>query len=418
MRAPKVSIGLPVHNGENYLADAVTSILGQTFGDFELVISDNASTDGTAELVRSFATRDARVRYSRNETNIGAAANYRKVFHAAAGRYFKWAAHDDVCHPDFLTRCIDVLDSTPDAVVAFPRVAAIGPTGAFVRDHDPVQGLDDPDPVRRFARALAIGDETFVIWGLMRRDVLAQTTLLGSHVGHDRTLLSQLSLRGRLVEVPDVLLSQREHPDRSVHRYDWRRPREALAWYDSAVRPQRVSPTWRLAAEHARGILCADLTFAERARCAHEVLRWSGVHEVELWTDVVVRSRTVPVLGWLLDRLDPVGGTVNRIVPEHGRFVLVDDDTMQVEVFGRRRAVRYIERDGMSWGPPENDAQAIAELERHRDCGAHAIVFCAQTWWYLDHYRELRRHLDARYPLAASNRWYRIYDLRRPATMG
>ena len=411
MSTPTVSIGLPVHNGENYLEHAVASILGQSFSDFELLISDNASTDGTEHLARSFAVSDHRVRYSRNATNVGAAPNYRKVFEAATGKYFKWAAHDDVCHRDFLARCVEVLDSTPEAIVAFPRSAAIGSGGEFLRDHERVVGLDDLDPVRRFARALAIGPEIFAIWGLMRRDVLAQTRLLGSYVGHDRPLLSELSLRGRLVEVPEVLFYQREHPDRSVHRHDWRRPREALAWYDPVVRSDVACPTWRLLFEHARGIHRTSVGLGTRVRCLRELWRWSRAHGVELWTDLVVRSRSIPAVGRLLEGIDPVGGVVNRIVPDGARFVFVADDTTEIEVFGRRQAVPLVERDGMYWGPPADDVEAVAELETQRARGADFIVFTAPTFWYLDHYRGLLRHLEECYDLVTSNDRYRVFDL-------
>ena len=99
---PRVSIGLPVYNGELFLENALDSILSQTYSDFELIISDNASDDKTEEICRSYAARDKRVRYSRNAHNLGAAPNYNRVYHLARGRYFKWASHDDVLAPEFL----------------------------------------------------------------------------------------------------------------------------------------------------------------------------------------------------------------------------------------------------------------------------------------------------------------------------
>ena len=99
---PRVSIGLPVYNGENFLEFALDSILGQTFQDFELIISDNASTDATESICRRYAAKDSRIRYYRNPNNQGAAQNYNRVFALARGEYFKWAAHDDVCKPNYL----------------------------------------------------------------------------------------------------------------------------------------------------------------------------------------------------------------------------------------------------------------------------------------------------------------------------
>ena len=84
---PRVSIGMPVYNGENYLAQALDSLLAQTFTDFEIVICGNASTDGTEALCREYAERDARIVYRRNESNVGAAANFNKVFGGSLSRW-------------------------------------------------------------------------------------------------------------------------------------------------------------------------------------------------------------------------------------------------------------------------------------------------------------------------------------------
>jgi glycosyltransferase involved in cell wall biosynthesis len=116
---PRVSIGLPVYNGERFLKDALDSILSQTYRDFELIISDNASSDHTEEICRRYAARDERVRYYRYDNNVGAARNFNRVFQLSRGEYFKWAAHDDICSPGFLQRCVKILDSDTAVVVCF-----------------------------------------------------------------------------------------------------------------------------------------------------------------------------------------------------------------------------------------------------------------------------------------------------------
>src|SRR5436853_274761 len=113
MRDPKVSIGLPVFNGETYLAGALNSFLSQDYEDFELIISDNASTDQTAAICKEHAAKDNRIRYYRNETNIGASPNYNRVFQLARGEFFKWGAHDDECHPTLLRRCLEIFRDGP-----------------------------------------------------------------------------------------------------------------------------------------------------------------------------------------------------------------------------------------------------------------------------------------------------------------
>ena len=105
---PRVSIGLPVYNGERYLRESIDSILAQTFQDFELVVCDNASTDETARICEEYAERDPRVRYFRNARNIGGINNANLTFERSRGDLFRWAAHDDVCAPVLLERCVQV----------------------------------------------------------------------------------------------------------------------------------------------------------------------------------------------------------------------------------------------------------------------------------------------------------------------
>src|SRR3989442_255266 len=135
-RRPRVSVGMPVYNGERYLAEAVDSLLAQTYEDFELIICDNASTDRTGEIARSYAARDTRVRYARNEKNLGAGGNFRRAVALASGEYFRWAASDDVCAPQSLARCVEVLDQEPAAVLAYPSTR-------FIDEHGRVTGRSE-----------------------------------------------------------------------------------------------------------------------------------------------------------------------------------------------------------------------------------------------------------------------------------
>src|SRR5262245_47700567 len=103
---PKLSICLPVYNGRRFLAAAVESILSQSFSDFELIIVDNASSDTTEEIARRFAAQDVRVRYFRNEKNLGAAPNFNRAFELARAPLVRWASHDDLWTPDAMKLCV------------------------------------------------------------------------------------------------------------------------------------------------------------------------------------------------------------------------------------------------------------------------------------------------------------------------
>jgi glycosyltransferase involved in cell wall biosynthesis len=118
---PLVSIGLPVYNGQRFLAQALDSLLGQTLGDLEIVISDNGSTDRTAEICSRYAARDARIRYIRQESNRGAVWNFNFVALQARGQYFRWASANDFCDPRLLEKCVGMLRSDAGAVLCYGR---------------------------------------------------------------------------------------------------------------------------------------------------------------------------------------------------------------------------------------------------------------------------------------------------------
>ena len=231
-QTPMVSVGIPVFNGGAYLAEAIESLLAQTYRDFELLIQDNASTDGTEEICRAYQRQDPRVSYVRNESNVGAVPNYNLVFQRARGRYFKWAAHDDVCAPDFLGRCVEVLDREPAVVLCSGQTQLINDDGSPVRydakarcfvtrDGAPV-GIVDPEhraegalPAGRFWDVLVRTMRTFEIFGLIRSDVLRRTRLHEPYYGSDKVLLAELSLHGPFRLLPDVLLYRRCHAAQS-----------------------------------------------------------------------------------------------------------------------------------------------------------------------------------------------------------
>lgn len=305
--SPLVSVGLPVFNGENYLEEAVDSILGQSFGDLELVISDNASTDRTPAICRAYARSDPRVRYLRNGVNLGAAANYTRVFEASSGRFFKWCAHDDVCDPGFLARCVEVLREDPGIVLCHTRTVIVDADGDPIKEWWFGDRFHHPSPHRRFAEALRLG-KMCLVWGLMRRSALRRTGLLGSFSGHDRPFISNLSLLGRFHEVPRTLFRNREHPERSIRVHDWRNRHAAVAWYDPGKGGRLTFPHWRILGEHAAGVLRARVPPAEAARCLPPLWAWARANRSNLERDLEIAA------SWLTRGPPPElgGGSLRR----------------------------------------------------------------------------------------------------------
>jgi glycosyltransferase involved in cell wall biosynthesis len=229
---PTVSVGLPVFNGEQYVAEAIESILGQSFEDFELLIQDNASTDDTEEICRAFAQKDPRVQYVRNQSNVGAIPNFNLVFKRARGRYFKWAAHDDICAPDFLRLCVEVLEKEPEVVLCCGQARLINDDGSpvaydpaarcYVTKYgqpvgviDPLNRAEGPRAAKRFWDVLVRTMRTFEIFGVIRSDVLRRTGLHAPYYGSDKVLLAELSLHGPFRLLPEVLLYRRCHGEQS-----------------------------------------------------------------------------------------------------------------------------------------------------------------------------------------------------------
>ena len=164
---PHVSIGLPVYNGEKYLKQALLSILSQSYTDFELIISDNASTDRTQAICQAYAAKDPRIRYYFNEKNLGAAPNHNRVFELASGEYFKWAGYDDIITADFLQRCVEVLDLKPEVVLCMPKTSFIDEHGNYIGDQPIKIDVSLTTPHERFGnlvQKLEVGD---FIYGLM-----------------------------------------------------------------------------------------------------------------------------------------------------------------------------------------------------------------------------------------------------------
>jgi glycosyltransferase involved in cell wall biosynthesis len=265
MPRPRVSVALPVFDGEDYLAEAIGSILGQDLEELELIIGDNGSTDRTEEICRE-VTADPRVRYERSPVNRGAAWNYNRLVDMANAPLFKWAAHDDVLAPSFLRRCVEHLDGEPAAVIAYPQSVLIDGGGRVI-DAGFRDGLDLrlDDPLVRFRRYLVHPGEQHPVFGVIRTDALRRTNLIANCWGGDQVLLAELLMVGEFHEVPERLFMRRYHPGTSLAAN--RTPADVARWYDPARRVGTTLPRTRLTVELAEVAMTSDLPLATRARC-------------------------------------------------------------------------------------------------------------------------------------------------------
>lgn len=289
---PRVSIGLPVYNGERYLAAAIESVLTQTYADLELIICDNASSDGTEAICRAYAARDARVRYVRNAQNLGAAPNYNLAFKLARGVYFKWQAHDDICDPELIGACVEELERAPQAALCYARTTFIDEAGAQLRTIHDGFDLRDQDAAERFRRFLPLARGWMnPAFGLYRTAVLRETDLIGSYPSSDMILVADMVLRGPIHEIPRSLFFRREHPQMSVRANPSAAERQR--WFNASYRGRAPLTHWRWVAEYMRIIWRAPLGLPTALRCSLHMVRWLKWTRRDLLRDLLVAAQSL-----------------------------------------------------------------------------------------------------------------------------
>lgn len=264
---PRVSFAIPVYNAERHLATALDSILVQTMDDLEVVVSDNASTDGTPDLVRDYARDDARVRYLPLEHNAGQIANFNRVLERSRGTYVRWMGADDWVEADYAQRAAAALDGEPDAVLVTTGQGFVDEAGHEISADEPARGPHGPDPVNRLAEMLRLLNTSHLdidpIYSMMRRSAVDRTGLLRRELYTDQVLAIELAVLGPFAHVPD-LLSHRRMPDR------WIRPHEQMRRY-GVSRTKRYTRTLRLCALTASFIGDTDLDPSDRRRALGHV---------------------------------------------------------------------------------------------------------------------------------------------------
>ena len=288
---PKVSIGLPVYNGENYLKKAISSILSQSFSDFEIIISDNASTDETREICEYFKNRDSRIRYFRNDKNMGASWNFNNTFQVSSGRYFKWAAHDDVLAPDFLARCVEVLDNDLSIVLCQTEIQVIDENDEIIDGHqhgsdttkEVLSNINSFEPHLRFKDLIKLNHPCIDIFGLIRRDILAKTPLIAAYKGSDRNLLAELGLHGRLYRVPRYMFFSRKHGERSIEILD---DISVTRWFDPNKKSKVVFPFWRNGYEYFKTVKRVPIPSRQKNKCFLHIIKWLTTYRKRLFYDI------------------------------------------------------------------------------------------------------------------------------------
>ncbi|MEH2279818.1 MAG: glycosyltransferase family 2 protein [Nostoc sp.] len=284
---PRLTIGLPVYNGEKFIKEAIDSLLAQTFEDFKLIISDNASTDKTEEICRAYAEQDHRICYYRNDKNIGCAGNFNRVFKLSSSEYFKWAAYDDLHSPDFIKKCIEVLDQNPSIILCHSQTYFIDEQGNFLQNYDIKLKADALKRHERFHELLT-KHLCYQCYGVIRASALRRIPPMGGYGNADGILLLRLGILGRFYEIPESLFFVRSHPQQSMSMFfpnyllfadKSKKPLLSMlpdfygyaVWFDSAKKGRILLPHWRIIWEYVLSIWRSPMNLNERL-CCHRSL--------------------------------------------------------------------------------------------------------------------------------------------------
>lgn len=291
---PLVTIGVPVYNSQRHMRTSLDSLLAQTYRDFVLVISDNASTDDTAEICQQYVRQDPRVRYFRNPVNIGMTGNFNRVFELTHTKYIKWSTADDFSAPDMLADALPVMEADPSIVVCYPKTVIVDGEGREQGHYDDMLHLMQDDPADRFLKLLDNIRLVHSHLGLLRTDAVRRTRLYGKHVSADIGFLAEMSLYGKFFEVPKRQFFRRFHEDSS----SWNRgdtEQEARRFHAANVRRVPFN-TWRYHGAFTGAVLRSPLSVSKKARLLFRLSRGMYWERRFLYQDL--RRDIPPVLGF------------------------------------------------------------------------------------------------------------------------
>ena len=275
-KSPLITIGLPVYNSQRYLKQSLDSLLAQTYSNFVLVISDNASTDATGKICQDYAAADSRIKYSRNDTNIGNPRYFNRVAKLTTTPYLKWSTADDFWGSTFLERALEVMERDPTLALCYPQATLVDADGQNPRNYDDVLHLVQDDPVDRLLFLISRIKLAHQHLGLVRMSCLRKTHLLGTHVGSDINLLAELSLYGKFFELPHRLFFRRFHEDSG----SWKRgdPDHQAKRYLPANSRRASFQTWRTDLSYFAAVRSSPLPIASKVRIYPHLLQRMSWH--------------------------------------------------------------------------------------------------------------------------------------------
>ena len=280
----EVTIGVPVYNGEDQLEECLACLLGQTFRDIEILLFDNASTDGTQVIAERFAALDSRIKYTRRPENVGAVKNFITPLEQATTPYFMWRAHDDISAPDYIEKLVDALKQTPTAALATGTIQFERPNGRPTRDYAP------SIPTRHGLSAilnLMFGSHAGWYYGIWKTDTLRPRIAkiwpdFPYAWASDHLTLYPLLLDQQVTSAPETKFIQRVTPKAHGPRTGQRQPipellklrREFLRCCDAMVEERGFSPITKLMIKAANRLYVGKRVYPMKKIIKRTLLRY------------------------------------------------------------------------------------------------------------------------------------------------
>jgi glycosyltransferase involved in cell wall biosynthesis len=271
-RAPKLSVGLAVRNGRDCVERCIGSILAQDFTDFELVVCDNVSDDGTVEILERHARADRRIKVGLNQVNIGSHENMKLVLMRSCGELFRWISADDWLEPTCLSTCVAVLDANPEAIGVTTGFTLHASDGTVRYEDFPGDFPESDDPGIRFARMLWFfhaGDAKYdPVYGMYRREPLLRCRPLRPSERTDWLLSAELALSGPILHLPERLAHRTQDHKPGIDRVAFRRRLDAK-------RGEQIRTTARRLYRQMQALaISADLTEEQMRHCQRALQRF------------------------------------------------------------------------------------------------------------------------------------------------
>ncbi|QDL11545.1 glycosyltransferase family 2 protein [Brasilonema octagenarum UFV-E1] len=400
MSETRVTVAIPTYNRASLLKFSLESVLAQDYPDFQVLVLDNASDDDTEAVVRSFAQQDERITYIRNQTNIGVLGNWNRAIELNTSPYLTILSDDDLMLPGLISESVQALDEHAQVAFSFALVRFIDIDGNLLHFQETkkiadgvINGLDFLEQTVSWQGCPVYTSSIF-----LRKSALAVVGSFDSpHTKHtfDLTMVYRMTAHFDILFLRKELVHVRLHPGQITEtdwRYDRNGPVGVMAEIIDAV--SYLLESDRAADPEYRKWLAERLLAlnARQSEFAHLALPYMQ----HTWEE----------------RLQFATQEVAKLIPPDESFILVDDGQWQYEAIAGGRAIPFVEKDGLYWGPPEDDTTAIEEVERWEQKGVKFIVFGWPSFWWFDYYSGFYRHLRSRYPRVFKNSRLVVFDLQ------